>query len=88
MPISLRQMKYFVAIAEELNIGRAAKRLHLSQPPLTRHMHQLEATIGAPLFTRTRLGVELTGAALATVGLTHAPTHPETAVLYLAEAVD
>lgn len=62
MSMSLRQMKYFVAIAEELNIGRAAKRLHLSQPPLTRHMHQLEATIGAPLFTRTRLGVELTGA--------------------------
>lgn len=62
MSISLRQMKYFVAIAEELNIGRAAKRLHLSQPPLTRQMHQLEAIIGAPLFTRTRLGVELTSA--------------------------
>jgi DNA-binding transcriptional LysR family regulator len=60
--MNLRQMKYFVTIAEELNIGRAAKRLHLSQPPLTRQLQHMEEEIGVPLFTRTRLGVELTGA--------------------------
>lgn len=60
--MNLRQIRYFIAIAEERNIGRAAKRLRISQPPLTRQMQQLEADIGATLLLRTRRGVQLTTA--------------------------
>jgi DNA-binding transcriptional LysR family regulator len=57
-----RQLKYFIAVAEERNISRAAERLHLSQPPLTRHIQALEDEMGVLLFKRTSWGVELTGA--------------------------
>ncbi|HEX5998859.1 MAG TPA: LysR family transcriptional regulator [Hyphomicrobiaceae bacterium] len=60
--MNLRQVRHFIAVAEERNIGRAAKRLRLSQPPLTRQMQQLEAEIGTSLFLRTRRGVQLTAA--------------------------
>ncbi len=60
--MDLRKLKYFIAAAEERSINRAAQRLHVSQPPLTRHIHALEEELGVQLFVRTAWGVELTRA--------------------------
>jgi LysR family transcriptional regulator, benzoate and cis,cis-muconate-responsive activator of ben and cat genes len=60
--MDIRQLKNFIAVAEERNIGRAAVRVHLSQPPLTRQIHALEDDLGVQLFTRTPRGVDLTQA--------------------------
>jgi DNA-binding transcriptional LysR family regulator len=57
--VSLSQIRYFVAVAEEGNVGRAARRLRVAQPPVSRQIRALEEEIGTLLFERTPRGMTL-----------------------------
>jgi DNA-binding transcriptional LysR family regulator len=62
--MELRHYKYFMTVAEELNFSRAAERLHIVQPALSKQIAQMEYQLGVPLFVRTKRSVRLTEAGI------------------------
>jgi DNA-binding transcriptional LysR family regulator len=72
MDVDTRLLRYFAAVAAEGNLTRAAERLFVSQPALTKQIKQLESQLGVRLFTRSRAGMSLTAAGRALAGTTPA----------------
>ena len=70
--MDLRQLRYFIAVAEQRSFTVAARRLNISQPPLSQHIQSLEAALGTQLFHRTSRKVELTQAGEALLARAHA----------------
>jgi DNA-binding transcriptional LysR family regulator len=60
--VSLAQLEYFVAVAEEQHVGRAARKLHVAQPAVSRQIRLLEAELHVSLFRRTSKGMQLSPA--------------------------
>src|SRR6266566_4819836 len=70
MDVDTRLLRYFAAVAAEGSLSRAAERLFVSQPALTKQIKQLESRLGVQLFTRSRAGMTLTAAGQALAGRT------------------
>jgi len=86
--MEFRHLRYFLALAEELHFGRAAKRLAITQPPLSLNIQQLEASVGARLFERDSKGVRLTAAGTAFRGSAQALLAQAEQARLLARGID
>lgn len=86
--MELRHLRYFIAVAEELNFSRAAERLHVSQPPLSRQIRDLEDELKIKLLDRDRQGVRLTRAGQAVLVRSRKLVHDAESLLAEARLMD